>query len=296
MPSGPRVPPGEAPYTVTGVATPVRLVATDLDGTFLGTDGTVSARARAAVGLARSAGIYVIPVTARAPWSARVVARDAGMAPLAVCGNGAVLYDLGTGSVIEHTPIGRVVAARVVARVRAALPGVLFAAESVESMVAEQGLFDADAGVLWGLGVLAPVSDVLGGLGSGAPVTKLLCHHPGRPTDPTVVEEVAAACGWEASVTSATPGWVTVGAPGVTKATGLARACERLGVSAAEVLGVGDAPNDLPMLAWVGHPVAVANACVEVLSLAGRVVASNAGDGVARLLECLAGVPAALPA
>ena len=48
-------------------------------------------------------------------------------------------------------------------------------------------------------------------------------------------------------------------------------------------------PNDLPMLAWAGRAVAVANAHPEVLALADEVTASNDDDGVALVLERLVG-------
>jgi hydroxymethylpyrimidine pyrophosphatase-like HAD family hydrolase len=75
----------------------------------------------------------------------------------------------------------------------------------------------------------------------------------------------------------------------VTKQAGLAKACERLGVGVPEVACVGDSMNDLPMLAWAGLALAVANARPEVLAVASRVLPSNAEDGVAQFLEALAG-------
>jgi hydroxymethylpyrimidine pyrophosphatase-like HAD family hydrolase len=53
------------------------------------------------------------------------------------------------------------------------------------------------------------------------------------------------------------------------------------------VIAFGDMPNDLPMLAWAGHGVAVANAHPEVLALADELTASNDDAGVARVLERL---------
>jgi hydroxymethylpyrimidine pyrophosphatase-like HAD family hydrolase len=44
-------------------------------------------------------------------------------------------------------------------------------------------------------------------------------------------------------------------------------------------------PNDLPMLAWAGHSVAVGNAHPEVLGAVDEVTASNDDDGVAQVLE-----------
>ncbi len=270
---------------------PVRLVATDLDGTFLRPDGTVSPRAAAAVRLARSQGIEVIAVTARAPWGMRHIAAQAGMGALAVCGNGAVLYDLGAREVLEHVPLGCEVAIRLVHAVREALPGMVFAAEGIEAMVSEDGLIAPEAAATWGLEADAMVSDIAVHLSAQDSVSKLLCHHPDREmqSDATIVGLVAGACGDLATVTSAGPGWITIGAPGVTKAVGLAKACELLGYESSEVACIGDALNDVAMLAWAGHPMAVANACVEVREIAGRVLASNAHDGVAQLLEQLAG-------
>ncbi len=271
-------------------------MATDLDGTFLGPDGRVSPRAAAAVRLARSRGIEVIPVTARAPWATLAIAAEAGMGPVAVCANGAVTYDLVAGEVIEHTPLTVEVALRVVASVREALPGVLFASENVESMVAERGLLDASEARVWGLDVCQLAPDVEAHLSRGASVTKLLCHHPDRPVESgesgesgeVALKLVVEACGALAEVTSAGAGWITIGTPGVTKAVGLAKVCGQLGLDGAQVVGVGDALNDVPMLSWVGQPLAVANACPEVLALAQRVLPSNAEDGVAELLESLA--------
>ena len=60
--------------------------------------------------------------------------------------------------------------------------------------------------------------------------------------------------------------------------------CERRGISAEDVIAFGDMPNDLPMLLWAGHAVAVANAHPEVLEVADEVTLSNDDDGVAEVL------------
>jgi len=72
----------------------VRLVATDLDGTLLAPDGTVSPRTADAVRAARASGIHVVPATGRPPKSVWARAADAGLGPLGVCSNGAALVDL----------------------------------------------------------------------------------------------------------------------------------------------------------------------------------------------------------
>ena len=69
----------------------------------------------------------------------------------------------------------------------------------------------------------------------------------------------------------------------------LAELAAEHGIAAADVVAFGDMPNDLPMLAWAGRAVAVANAHPEVLAVADEVTASNDDDGVALVLERLAG-------
>jgi hydroxymethylpyrimidine pyrophosphatase-like HAD family hydrolase len=78
-----------------------------------------------------------------------------------------------------------------------------------------------------------------------------------------------------------------ISAAGVTKAWALERLCARLGVQSEEVVAIGDMENDLAMLAWAGHAVAVANAQRNVRDAADEVTASNVDDGVAEVLERL---------
>jgi len=60
--------------------------------------------------------------------------------------------------------------------------------------------------------------------------------------------------------------------------------CERLGVSEAATVAVGDGRNDLPMLEWAGLGVAVADAAPEVLAAADRVIAAPGSGGIAALV------------
>jgi hydroxymethylpyrimidine pyrophosphatase-like HAD family hydrolase len=85
----------------------IRLVAIDLDGTLLRSDHTISDRSRSAIRAAREAGIGVTVVTARSPRSVRHIAREAGLNGLAICANGAAVFDLDEGRIDLHTPLGR---------------------------------------------------------------------------------------------------------------------------------------------------------------------------------------------
>jgi Cof subfamily protein (haloacid dehalogenase superfamily) len=256
----------------------IRLVASDLDGTLLRPDETVSERTRRAVAAARDAGITVVLVSGRPPRSIGPLAERVGVGGIAICANGAVVWDLDSGTIVDSTPLAAEVATRLVHALREAIPGALFAVEL-------EGGFGREPGWSDGLQPVRPdalEADALE-LITG-PVTKLLARHP-EMDFAEFTERARQAVGEDAVVTWAGLRLVEISAAGVTKAYALERLCRRLGIDAAEVVAIGDMPNDLAMLAWAGTGVAVANAQQSVLEAADEVTAANTDDGVALLLE-----------
>ena len=76
--------------------------------------------------LAREAGIDVILATARSPRSVQGIASDAGLGGIAVCANGAIVYDLDAQQIVAHTPLEATVAHRLVQGLRERVPGIVF--------------------------------------------------------------------------------------------------------------------------------------------------------------------------
>ncbi len=266
---------------------PPRLVATDLDGTLVRTDQTVSDRTRAALTRVEQAGAALVLVTGRPPrWMAPVVA-ETGHRGLAICANGALVYDLHTERVVRAHLLDAGAVAEVVEALRRDLPGVAFAVE--------QGPTDGVPGGFGREQVYVPRWDVaevrvapLEELTSGGAV-KLLARVEGVDSD-TLLAAARASLGTLAEAThSSGDGLLEISASGISKASGLASVAAELGIEAADVIAFGDMPNDLPMLAWAGHAVAVDNAHPEVRAAADEVTASNDDDGVARVLERLFG-------
>ena len=72
---------------------------------------------------------------------------------------------------------------------------------------------------------------------------------------------------------------------GVDKGTGIARLCEHLGVSMADVVACGDTDNDAEMLASVGHGYLVANAEERMERFADFRIPSNNDRGVAQVID-----------
>lgn len=261
---------------------PLRLVATDLDGTIVRTDGTVSDRTRAAFAGAERAGVGVVLVTGRPPRWMHTMAEDTGHRGLAILSNGAIVYDLHEERIIEQHPLDPAAASEVVAALREELPGLVFAVERGDRFGHEPAWIPRYAlpdGVL-----VAQVDELV-----EEPMVKLLARHDELSGD-EMVARARAVVGESATVTHSglgTSGMLEISGPGVTKASALARLAARLGTGPEGTVAFGDMPNDLPMLAWAGHAVAVANAHAEVQVLADEVTASNDDDGVALVVERL---------
>jgi Cof subfamily protein (haloacid dehalogenase superfamily) len=255
-----------------------RLVASDLDGTLVRSDGTVAPRTVEVLARVEEAGVPFVMVTGRPPrWMAEV-SRQTGHRGLAVCANGAIVYDLHTEQIVESSLLDEQAAAEVAAALRAAMPDITFAVER-----ADLGFGHEDAYVpSWEQPDHRPLP--VEQLVSGG-VVKLLARHRGVGSD-ALLAAAREAVGDRATLThSSNDGLLEVSAAGTTKATGLAALARRHGVTAEQVVAFGDMPNDLPMLAWAGHGVAVANAHDEVLAAADEVTGSNDEDGVAQVLE-----------
>ena len=84
-----------------------RLIVTDLDGTFLSPDGSVSELNSAAVAAAEQAGIPVVFATGRPVRWLDVIRDLPGAHPTVIASNGAALYDLGAGELLDRICIDR---------------------------------------------------------------------------------------------------------------------------------------------------------------------------------------------
>jgi len=260
----------------------IALIATDLDGTLLRSDGTISSRSRMAIAGAHDAGLQVAFVTARPPRVVRHLAEHAGLDGIAVCSNGAILYDLAGDAFLSHERLEPALARELIDLIRAGSPDIAFAIEHGGRIGYEPAFpqfFEEMEGHP------PPRVDHAHEL-LQEELTKLLVHHPDHGPD-SLIELVNAHVGDRAYVNHSGGAFVEIGAPGVSKASGLERLCGQLGFGADQVIAFGDMPNDLPMLRFAGRGVAVANAHPDVLAAADEVTASNDEDGVAKTIEAL---------
>lgn len=264
----------------------IRLIATDLDGTLLHDHTDVTPRTAAAIEAATAAGLTVIAATGRQA-SQLPEAVPASGVRYVVASNGAIGADLLDGSILFEDLLAPSAAADIVAFLTAELEGVRFSA------VRDQGArHAAEPGYLtlvtprerelgWAHLDCEDLADVV-----GTPTLKLTVRHPSLTADDLLVVLNRSGLDGFHATTSGAP-FLEIQGAGVTKASGVARLCERFGVDAAEVLAAGDAKNDIELLTWAGIGVAMGNAVPEAKAAADWTTATSSEDGVALAIEAV---------
>ncbi|MGA5495443.1 HAD family hydrolase [Streptomyces cinereoruber] len=261
---------------------PYRLVATDLDGTLLRSDESVSDRTRDALAAATAAGAAHIVVTGRAvPWT-RHILDDLGYEGIAVCGQGAQVYHAGEHRLLTSLTLDRQLAGLALSKIEAEVGPLALAAsrDGLEGEVLMGPGYRVHEGPL----PYVPYEDP-SELWS-TPLTKLYIQHP-TLTDDELALAARATVGGLVDIVMAGPGIVEILPLGLSKATGLSLAARRLGVKAAETIAFGDMPNDIPMFGWAARGVAMGNAHAELRAVSDEVTTSNEEDGIAVVLERL---------
>lgn len=259
------------------------LVALDIDGTICAEGGdpllshmTITPRVRAALTAVLSSGVHTVLCTGRPVLSVLPFLGELELpAGIAICSNGAVWIDAATGEIVDHAMFDP---AEPVAVLRELLPGAVFTAE-------EPGVGDRSTGrTAERPEVSSTERPVDFGELVATPTTRLTVHWPGRTGAELAAALASVPMPWLQCVTSLDGPWLVATAPGVTKASALERLRARLGVSADRTLAVGDGVNDLEMLAWAAHGVAMGHAPETVRAAADEVCRSVAEDGLAELL------------
>ncbi|HEX5596123.1 MAG TPA: HAD family hydrolase [Micromonosporaceae bacterium] len=262
-----------------------KLVATDLDGTLVRSDNTVSAYTHSVLDRVRAAGIPVVGATGRGPRLTELTRNDIRAADFLVMAGGGRVVD-------QSDPAGPVVL-RDERLSGAALAKVLAVLEAeVGPLTVMVEALDCHDSPLWG--DFDPVwpypervlsrsrTDCL-----SVDVIKAFARTPKHDVDELLDVAHRVVPPALATVTQAGLGFIEICPPGADKASGLAVVAQTLGVDPADVLVFGDMPNDLPMFEWAGWRVAVSNAHPRVRAAADAVAPRNDDDGVAVYLDRL---------
>jgi len=260
-----------------------KLVALDIDGTLLAwiqDEGTtyekISPPVYDAVQRARAAGAHVVLSSGRSPFGMAPIAdlldlTGPGDEPVwAVASNGAVVFRYPPVTVLHEETFDA----------RDAVRAVL--AEHPEALVAveERGVGyrlnrPFPMGELSGEMIVTDVEEMI-----ADPVSRVIIRDP----EATAEDFVALAAKLGLHGTNYVVGWTAwldLSPQGVDKSSGLDHVCAELGLTAADVLAIGDGRNDIEMLRWAGRGVAMGQAVEEVRGAADGVTGTVFDDGVA---------------
>lgn len=264
-----------------------RVVALDIDGTLLkwieGSGATreeVPPAVRAAVHRAADAGAHIVFASGRSPHGMTRVADLLGLPRKGddrlwiVASNGAVI--------VRHPPLE--VVHEETFDAREAVYAILEKRPSALVAVEERGVGyrlndHFPPGELTGEMIVTPVEELV-----AQPVSRVIIRDPKASAEEFVelgrslgLHGISYVVGWTA--------WLDLAPIGVSKASGLAYVCERLGVSSDDVLAIGDGRNDIEMLEWARRGVAMGHSVPEVLDIADDVTATVDEDGAAVELD-----------
>lgn len=261
---------------------PVRLVATDLDGTFFGSDHLPEARTVAALNAVQSAGIICVAISGRGHRDGlgRATSNGADF-DWFIGSNGGHRLNIRSGEMEEHLLFDDVDIVEFRRRLAEHDPDLAFGWTTADRQHWEQPFLDIHPMKLDGQ-IRADGHRIVDTAPSS--VDKAFVAHP-ELSNVELLTHVEPHVDSRHHLTTSGVDFVEMTPNGADKGAALARLCARLDIVAEEVVAFGDNHNDLTMLEWAGRGVAMANALDRVKETADEVTSTNVEFGVARVLE-----------
>lgn len=258
------------------------ILITDFDGTLLKDDRTISKETvNAIIDFEKRGGKFVIN-TGRTKSAIDKIICEYGIKPLLLSANGAEFSNLQTGETLFNKSIPSVLAYEFVKFVENLGLYVFYYPEN--NFVVAYGNVRSDRYQVNGkieCEIHNPVSEYIKFCEKSTP--KLLVFDDKEKLDKHFLTIKNKFQNLE--VIRSNDFQIDVNLKGVSKGTGVKEVAKYFGLTENEVIGVGDAGNDIPMLEVVGMPIAVQNAQENVKSICKKTVPSNNDDGIKFIIE-----------
>jgi hydroxymethylpyrimidine pyrophosphatase-like HAD family hydrolase len=263
------------------LASEIRAVITDLDGTIVRADGTVSPATHAAVVQLQEAEIPLIAATARTPAGLSVLGSLADQLAGAICCNGSLGWVPGPRATLWRDVLDPRITRAVADVLARTLPDAAVGVYDGREWAVTPTYFAARGKWPTGPRRITTLQRI-----AGTDACAMGICHPWLPSASLAGRLSDAGISPDrASVSYGAPDVLDIAPPGIDKGTGVTRLLAQLGISASQAIGFGDAPNDLPMFGHLGIAVAVANAHPDVIAAADIITAAVDDDGFARILR-----------
>jgi 5-amino-6-(5-phospho-D-ribitylamino)uracil phosphatase len=259
----------------------IRLIAIDLDGTLLDTHKRVTPATVDALRQLSQRGVKIVLASARPPRSVRHIYQALSLDTWQINYNGALIWDEPRKQAIFHLPIPAEPIQRIVAAARQKFEHVLVSCEVMDRWYTDRAEqpYTTETGLLFRPDSIAPLADFL-----NQPITKLLLLGDVAMIDD--LEHLVADLRCEHTYAVRTdPELLQVMHRNVSKSAALRMTVEQYGVPLAQMMAIGDAPNDVGMLQLAGIAVAMGNAHPRVKQEAHWIGPSNNEEGVLAALR-----------
>jgi hypothetical protein len=278
------------------VTTPIRLIATDIDGTLLNSEFRISAADLAALARAHDEGVEIVLVTGRRHRFAFPVAQLLGFEPWIISSNGAVTRSL-AGETFHRDMLPAEICGRLCRAMREFRGNTVLTFDTeekgaivlehmrelntvirrwleknlqfIEFVIPLERSLTTDPVQAMFCGSIRRMQQALAALEDcrlGDDITVLRTEYPAR--DLSIVDVLNRGC---------------------SKGHALARWAKHRGIAREQVMAIGDNYNDVEMLAFAGRPFIMGNACQELRERGWSVTLKNDESGVARAIEQVLG-------
>lgn len=281
---------------VTSAALPIRLLATDIDGTLLNPQFSISDGDLAALRRAHAAGVEVVLVTGRRHTFALPIARQLGFDLWLISSNGAVTRSL-SGETF-HRDLMPAATCRRICQAMQEFRGntVLTFDQETKGAIVLERLDEVGASIrrwleknMEYIEFVVPIENAL----VTDPVQAMFCGTMARMSQALRALEQAGLEGMVTVLRTEYPArdlsMIDVLNAGCSKGHALERWAKFRGIERNQIMAVGDNHNDVEMLEFAGHPIIMGNACEELRGRGWRVTRGNDACGVAAAVELALG-------
>ncbi|QYK53986.1 MAG: HAD family phosphatase [Fimbriimonadaceae bacterium] len=257
----------------------IRLVATDMDGTFLTSERKLLPKNVEMVHRLLESGIVFCLASGRGISTIEPFWQELGIKGPTVSSNGAFVIDH-IGTTIANHSLPENILSQLIEYARTHSIHVnLYSGDDI--FFSQEGKFADLYRIRTGC---FPTIQTLDELNSRSATKLLFVDHPDRIIHHTkATAEILA--GTNIAVVVSEPDYLEFLPIGINKGIGLARLAESLCISQSEVAAIGDWTNDLEMLVWAEFSACVSNAAPEIKAVAQRMYSSNDEGGFAEFAQ-----------
>lgn len=268
----------------------IKMIATDMDGTFLDDEKKVPPQNREALRRCADLGIEIVPATGRTVTGIPDALKELPGVRYAITTNGAVVVDLKENREISACRIPVETAVQVLRLARESGDDIMYDAYIDGAGISMNCFLDH----LMKYVKTEGLAELVRKTRRVVPDTILYVEEQGKPvdkinmffTDMEARERMRAALGTVDGimVTSAISNNLEINAAGADKGGALLRLAAYLHIDREEVMAFGDGENDLSMIRSAGMGIAMANGIEEARAAADYVTGTNNQGGVAEAI------------